>query len=98
MNCSTALLTAADRMDSNMSKSWCAPGSSAQMTGRLDTAYPLHEGAHVRRRYQHVLLAVHHEHGWHVAARCRRRVTPAALIWLAVELGTVVPAPDVQLT
>jgi len=29
VNCSTALLTAADRMDSNMSKSWCAPGSSA---------------------------------------------------------------------
>jgi hypothetical protein len=29
VNCSTAWLTAADRMDSNMSKSWCAPGSSA---------------------------------------------------------------------
>jgi hypothetical protein len=29
VNCSTAWLTAADLMDSNMSKSWCAPGSSA---------------------------------------------------------------------
>ena len=29
VNCSTASLTAADRMDSYMSKSWCAPGSSA---------------------------------------------------------------------
>ena len=29
VNCSTASLTAADRMDSNRSKSWCAPGSSA---------------------------------------------------------------------
>ena len=29
VNCSTAWLTAADLMDSNMSKSWWAPGSSA---------------------------------------------------------------------
>ena len=29
VNCSTAWLTAADRMDSYMSKSWWAPGSSA---------------------------------------------------------------------
>jgi hypothetical protein len=29
VNCSTSSLTAADLMDSNMSKSWCAPGSSA---------------------------------------------------------------------
>src|SRR5206468_11965337 len=32
-------------------------------------AYTFHEGARVRHGYQDVLLAVHHEHGWHVAAR-----------------------------
>jgi hypothetical protein len=37
VNCSTALLTAADRMDSYRSKSWCAPGSTLSFQEEIMT-------------------------------------------------------------